>query len=209
MNRMKRRINSTAGSDRLQAVSLQLVLSWLACSPCASDGIAAATAVTRGPYLQTGTPTSVVVKWRTNPATDSRVEYGSTAADLGGASTDDAVTTEHEVRLTQLTPGKRYFYAIGTSTVRLAGDANYFFRTSPLPGTMQPVRVWVLGDAGTSDFRQRAVRDAYYAFNGTNYTDLWLMLGDNAYCCGYDLQYQSAVFDMYPAVLRQSIPWRR
>ena len=37
---------------------------------------AAAQSVTRGPYLQLGTPTSITVKWRTDVATDSVVRYG-------------------------------------------------------------------------------------------------------------------------------------
>jgi calcineurin-like phosphoesterase family protein len=33
------------------------------------------------------------------------------------------------------------------------------------------------------------------------------MLGDNAYAQGLDAEYQAAVFDMYPATLRQSVLW--
>src|SRR5215211_6216139 len=44
-----------------------------------SDGSAS---VTRGPYLQIGTPNSIVVRWRTNIATDSRVSYGTTQGSL-------------------------------------------------------------------------------------------------------------------------------
>ena len=33
--------------------------------------------VTRGPYLQTGTPTSLVIRWRTDTATNSRVLFGT------------------------------------------------------------------------------------------------------------------------------------
>lgn len=33
------------------------------------------------------------------------------------------------------------------------------------------------------------------------------MLGDNAYSTGTDNQYQAAVFDMYPELLRQSVLW--
>jgi hypothetical protein len=40
-----------------------------------SDGSAS---VTRGPYLQIGTPNSTVVRWRTNVATNSRVSVGTT-----------------------------------------------------------------------------------------------------------------------------------
>jgi len=36
---------------------------------------------------------------------------------------------------------------------------------------------------------------------------LWLMLGDNAYGIGADQEYQSAVFEMYPQMLRQTVLW--
>lgn len=42
-----------------------------------SDGSAS---VTRGPYLQMGTPNSTIVRWRTNVATNSRVSVGTTQA---------------------------------------------------------------------------------------------------------------------------------
>ena len=64
--------------------------------------------VMRGPYLQTGTSSSIVVKWRTSTATDSRVRYGSSAASLTSTADDAAVTTEHQVTLA-------------------GGDANHFF----------------------------------------------------------------------------------
>src|SRR5262249_35206435 len=44
-------------------------------------------------------------------------------------------------------------------------------------------------------------------FTGSNYTDLWLMLGDNAYIGGADGLYHNAVFDTYPTLLRQTVLW--
>ena len=38
---------------------------------------AAAPSLTRGPYLQLGTQSSIVVRWRTETATNSRVRYGT------------------------------------------------------------------------------------------------------------------------------------
>ena len=54
-----------------------------------------------------------------------------------------------------------------------------------------------------------AVRDAYKAKVAAESrpTDLWLMLGDNAYYDGTDYQYEAAVFDMYPEILRQAPIW--
>ncbi|MEN8260391.1 MAG: metallophosphoesterase, partial [Pseudomonadota bacterium] len=62
-------------------------------------------------------------------------------------------------------------------------------------------------DSGTADSNAAAVRDAYKNFNGSRYTDLLLMLGDNAYDNGTDSEYQKAVFNMYPEVLRQTPLW--
>jgi len=87
----------------------------------------------------------------------------------------------------------------------LAEGPGHFFLTAPLGP--KNTRVWVLGDSGTGDSYAAAVRDAYYNFTGTNHTDLWLMLGDNAYWSGFDFEYQTAVFEMYPEMLCKSVLW--
>jgi PKD repeat protein len=164
--------------------------------------------VTRGPYLQVGTPTSVVVRWRSDVALGSRVLYGDDPARLTFSVTDPTPTTEHSVTLTGLSPSTRYYYAVGSTTAVLAGgDPTYSFLTSPPTGTAVPTRIWVVGDSGTADANARAVRDAYTRFASGGATNLWLMLGDNAYPDGSDLVYQSAVFDMYPEMLHQTVLW--
>src|SRR5262245_10351219 len=45
-------------------------------SPIATARAQSLGAVTRGPYLQMGTPQSIVVRWRTDVDTDSRVIFG-------------------------------------------------------------------------------------------------------------------------------------
>ncbi|MGH9461292.1 MAG: fibronectin type III domain-containing protein, partial [Vicinamibacteria bacterium] len=169
---------------------------------------AEAASVTRGPYLQSGTDTSVVVRWRTDIATDSRVRYGDAPGNLTSFVDLPTVSREHEVTLENLSPDTVYYYAVGTTAAILAGaDASYFFVTPPMVGVPKPTRIWVLGDSGTADGNAAAVRDAYYAFTGDRHTDLWLMLGDNAYDDGTDSDYQRAVFDMYPTMLRKSVLW--
>jgi len=164
--------------------------------------------VTRGPYLQIGTPNSTVVRWRTNVATDSRVSFGTTQGSLTSVADNATQTTEHEVLVSGLSPATKYFYSIGSTTQVLAGnDANHFFVTSPVAGTAVPTRIWVLGDSGTANTNAQAVRNAYLSFTGSIHTNLWLMLGDNAYETGTDSEYQAAVFNMYPTMLRQSVLW--
>src|SRR5436309_594853 len=169
--------------------------------------LAATVSVTRGPYLQTGSPTSVTVRWRTDTGTDSCVRYGTSSSSLTGQTCSSSSTTEHVVNLSSLSADTQYYYSIGTSAGPIAGDSSYFFVTSPQTGTAKATRIWVLGDAGTKGSSQQSVRNAYYSYTGSRHTDLWLMLGDNAYSDGTDSDYQAAVFNMYPTMLRKSVLW--
>jgi len=164
-------------------------------------------AITRGPYLQLGTSTSIVVRWRTTAAVVGRVQFGPSPDVVSGSAQEAAATTDHEVSLGGLTPETTYYYSIGTPTTTIAGDATFHFKTSPVTGVERPVRIWAIGDSGTGDTNAQAVRDAYTSFTGSRGTDLWLMLGDNAYNDGLDAEYQAAVFDTYPAMLRSTVLW--
>lgn len=155
--------------------------------------------VTRGPYLQLGTPTSIVMRWRTDRPTTSRVRYGKDLDRLDGTADSPGETKEHIVRVGPLSPNTKYFYAVGS--------AEGFFTTSPPAGKGKPTRIWAIGDSGSANQDQKNVRDAYLAFTGARATDVWLMLGDNAYEMGADSQYQAAVFDLYPTLLRHSVLW--
>ena len=168
--------------------------------------------IVRGPYLQQGTPESVVVRWRTDVPTDTAVKFGKDAAQLNQEAKTKWKTTEHVMILQGLTPSTKYHYAIGNAEKTLLADADMHFVTSPKPGTRQPIRTWVVGDAGTASAKgneglQAKVRDAYYKFTANRRTDLWLMLGDNAYSTGTDAEYQIAVFDIYRDMLKKSVVW--
>jgi hypothetical protein len=164
--------------------------------------------LTRGPYLMVCTPSSIVIRWRTDLEENSCVRYGASPANLSLDITDSAFVTEHVVVVTNLAPDTLYYYSIGSSSRVLAGgDATCSFRTHPLPGQPQPLRLWVTGDAGTANANAQAVRDAFESANGTNTVHAWLQLGGNAYSTGTDLQYQAAMFDMYAARLRQTPVW--
>jgi len=161
--------------------------------------------ISRGPYLQMSTANSMVIRWRTNIATDSRINFSDRQAQLDQFVEDNTTTTEHEILLSGLNPNTRYYYSIGTTAAVLdGGDGSYFFETNPMPGATTPSRIWVIGDAGTANADQAAVYNAYKDYTGAKYTDLWLMLGDNAYSNGTDAQYQAAVFNMYADMLKQT-----
>ncbi|WP_273272521.1 metallophosphoesterase [Maribacter polysiphoniae] len=170
--------------------------------------------VERGPYLQTGTPTSVIVKWRTDIATESVVNYGRVLGSLDKNETSKALTTEHEVALSGLTPNTKYYFNIGNLTEVLSESVSgdMYVITAPTAGTDQFVRAWIIGDPGTANAFQRQVRDAYYNYvdttaTNTGKTDMMLFLGDNAYSKGTDEEYQSAFFDIYDEMFKKSVAW--
>jgi hypothetical protein len=89
-------------------------------------------------------------------------------------------------------------------------NPKYYFRTNTAPGTVKPLRVWVIGDSGTGGDgtgRAEAVRDGYRSSADYRPPHLWLMLGDNAYEDGTDQEFQGAVFQTYRKLLRNTPLW--
>src|SRR4051812_15940218 len=166
--------------------------------------------LTRGPYLQIGTPTSIIVKWRTDQPMESLVVYGTDPNNLHLLDGDLSPTTEHEVKITGLNPTTKYYYGIDTFDGPMAGGPDYYFITSPTPGKARPTRIWAIGDSGTYGTGQGnalGVRNAYYNYTGARETDVWLLLGDNAYNDGSDNDYQNAVFNLWTSILRKHVAW--
>ena len=186
-----------------RSVSVAVLSLWLL--PITHE--AQAQTITRGPYLQQGTPNSIVVRWRTSVATPSSVRYGTTPGNFTTTVNDPVSTTEHVVNVPALQPLTRYYYEVGTGAAFFVGDVNDFFETAPAVGTSVPTRIWVIGDSGTANANAAAVRNAFINYTGTRHADAWLMLGDNAYNSGTDTEYQNAVFNMYPTILQNTTLW--
>jgi 3',5'-cyclic AMP phosphodiesterase CpdA len=151
----------------------------------------------RGPYLQAATSNSIVIRWRTDIASTSRIQYGSSAGALNQKVEDNNPVTEHEIKLTGLSPKTKYFYSIGSTSVVLQGDDRNYFETTPVIGESGKYRFGVLGDCGTNSAFQGNVRDQLTSYLGNNYMNALLLLGDNAYSQGTDPEYQSNFFNHY------------
>jgi acid phosphatase type 7 len=162
--------------------------------------------VTRGPFLQAATSNSIVIRWRTATWARSRVRFGTTPNNLISFADDSSLVTEHEVKLTGLLPRTRYFYSIGTLKDTLEIGNNNYFVTLPSTGTEGLYRIGVFGDCGNGSQNQKDVRDAFIKYLGNNYMDSWILLGDNAYQHGTDLQYQTKFFDVYKDNLLKKYP---
>lgn len=195
--------NSVTSSD----LGFDLQLSSLA-EPLPAATARADASVLRGPYLQQAAPTAITIRWRTAKPATGVVRYGPDPATLTESATESAPVTDHAVTLAGLSPATTYHYSIGTNATTLAGgDGTTRFTTPPPAGTPKPTRIWVLGDAGTNTVAQARVRNAFYQHTADRLPDLCLLLGDNAYDRGTDVEYQKAFFGMYPAMLRQVPFW--
>ena len=163
--------------------------------------------LTRGPYLQLSTTSSIYIRWRTGIPSDSRVKFGTSATSMTGQVDVPGLRTEHQVQLTGLVPNTKYFYTIGSTTVTLQGDTGNYFRTNPVVGSTAPVRIWTIGDFGVASNAQAMVRDAYANYVGSANTNIWLWVGDNAYLDGTDAEYTTNVFNMYPYQMKKYVIW--
>ena len=181
--------------------------------------------LTRSPYLNSASHNSIVVRWRSSSSVIGRVRYGTAPDALNQFTDEPAARTDHEVKLTGLTPYTRYYYSVGSALGTLTPEAvettnfspgapaptaaDYTFRTSPVPGTAVNTRIWIVGDCGRGTQTQASGRDAYYTsnftggFTGTRIPDLNLQLGDNAYNSGTDSEYQTGYFNMYANIFRK------
>lgn len=170
--------------------------------------VIAQSSVVRGPYLNTGTPNSMVVRWRTTGNEVGVVKYGTNMNNLTETVTEAGAGTEHELKITGLSPYTKYYYTIGVSGHDYtANDGSYFFKTSPQSGDVKPYRFWALGDFGNGSQAQKDVKTGFRDNYTDVDTDVWFWLGDNAYGDGTDQQYQEKVFEVYPEVFKNTVVW--
>jgi acid phosphatase type 7 len=153
--------------------------------------------ITRGPYLNSATQNSIIIRWRTNIPTESKVFIGKAENSADQIFTDERLKTEHEIKVTGLVTNTKYFYSIGTSKEILQGDNNNVFKTLPTIGSTDKIRVLAMGDMGNNSTNQKNVRDAYLKYMAGQHSDIWLLLGDNAYDKGTEAEYQNNFFNYY------------
>jgi acid phosphatase type 7 len=166
-------------------------------------------------FLQQVTDSSVIIKWRG----DANAACIGNSAD-GLATRVAAQETEgahKEVRITGLEAATTYYYSVGGAPTAPAGQQ---FTTAPERGELAAggkTRLWIIGDSGTGGDDEReehegeaaevlASMEAFVAADGKA-IDLFLMLGDNAYYVGSDFNYQQAVFETYPNLLKSIALW--
>lgn len=173
-----------------------------------STALVQAQSIVRGPYLQNGTETSVVVKWRTDVASDSQVDFGPAPGNLNQIVIDPASVTDHEITVSGLSADTTYYYQVGSTSSILAGNnSEHYFKTNPVIGSQGSYTAWLLGDPGD----KVNVGKMYNGFKGyygaTTPIDLWLFLGDNAYNSGTESEFDASMFSIYTEHLPNTVSW--
>ena len=165
------------------------------------QNIVHAQTLVRGPYLQQLSHNSITIRWRTDLPSNEAVTFQRQDSSKVFTVRNTELITEHIVQLTNLQANTKYTYTVGTNDKTLASGKEFYFITAPDATQSRPINIWTMGDFGASStekyaLNQTLVRDQYLK-NKENHTDLWLWLGDNAYCCGTDIEYQKQIFDFY------------
>ncbi|MBB5638008.1 hypothetical protein HDE68_003934 [Pedobacter cryoconitis] len=160
----------------------------------------------RGPYLQVASSTGILIRWRTDVSSRSKVKYGTTLGKLDQTTEDLALLTEHKIQLKGLLPATKYYYAIGGLKDTLQGNQDNYFVTLPEPGKIGRYRIAALGDCGDNSINQRRVKEQVLKYIGKNDLTAWILLGDNAYSDGTDSEFQSKFFNIYKDDLLKKYP---
>jgi hypothetical protein len=177
--------------------------------------VAGSTKIVRGPYLQQSGTDSIKIRWGTEVKTPSYLRYAKNLSALIAGNhkevSNASLSSVHDLKLTGLQPDTQYYYAVGTESEDLAGKhASFSFKTHPLEiDADRMTRIWILGDSGSSNIHSKSVKNAYLrnadALNQS--TDVWLMLGDNAYYSGTTNEFDRNLFQVYPTMLRSLVLW--
>lgn len=167
---------------------------------CAQFAWAQKAQIVRGPYLQSVTPTSVLVHWRTDIPSPSQVFYQAKGQVFSAQDTSRVI--DHVITLNRLKPATKYAYQIDSKSF----TADRYVVTAPAFGSTKKVRIWALGDFGDGSASQKAVMNSIETFTRGDRPDAWIWLGDNAYNNGKDEEYQKNVFDVYQTAFLQNLP---
>ncbi|MFH1434419.1 MAG: metallophosphoesterase family protein [Pseudomonadota bacterium] len=109
--------------------------------------------ITRGPYLQNVTRSSIVVVWETDNPVMSEVRYGTTT-DMEQAAGDLTPKTRHEIALEGLEPATDYYYRVESADP--PSDRGLF---TTVVNTADPFRIAVYGDTRSNHDDHRDVMD--------------------------------------------------
>jgi hypothetical protein len=158
----------------------------------------------RGPFLQSATQSSIIIKWRSDSSNNFTIKIGQKEDSLHTFGVINS-NINTEVLIDKLLPNTKYFYAI--SNVETGTIASYFY-TLPVTSSHQKMQFVAFGDCGTHTPKQKEVLAAVKNYFGSQRIDGMMLLGDNAYSYGLDEEYQGNFFNIYQdELLKNTVLW--
>jgi predicted phosphodiesterase len=169
---------------------------YLFCAVSLAPISAAAATLVRGPYLQLLTTTSVTIVWRTNVPAACSVTIGPPGGEqvvVTGATSNLCV-----IPVTLLAAGTQYGYVPRADGGDLT-SRSIFHTDDP----SRPYVFLVIGDSGSGDANQLAVRDRMLA----SPADAIVHTGDMVYERGASADFNPRFFEPYAELLRRLVLW--
>ncbi len=185
-----------------------LSLIWVLSSPTTSWSTTAlidTVRLTRAPSLQQCASDSAVLSWKTSSAVRSRIEYGLDQS-YKLVAQSDTVATFHVLTLRGLASDKHYHYRVVADGQVLYTSS---FQTYPLAGDRRYERFgfWAMGDGGSGEAAQMAVRDQLQKLVHAGEVDFGLYLGDIVYEDGKEEEQDPKYFTPYQKILDRQVCW--
>src|SRR5437867_12527566 len=143
--------NSFSGVSRFLCRSLSVAGS---CAFLAWSGGGAPPFLTRGPFLQSASPTGITLVCRTNTATAVTLRFGEQAGPPWEGEITSPLDTTHVFELDALRPETSYLYELAAGDRTLAAGEEYAFCTAPPAESRAPFRFLAWGDSGTGTLPQ-------------------------------------------------------
>ena len=88
--------------------------------------------ISRKPYLQQPTPTGIVIRWRTDTPSETLFRFSDKRNGDQRIITESSKKLDHSIKLTNLVPGKTYFYEVRHEGGDWEKNSDYFYKTQSL-----------------------------------------------------------------------------
>ena len=166
---------------------------------------ACAVNMTRMPYLQSPSTTTMTLMWRTDVPVSHTLEYSE---DLSfNLFYKGPETTHHEITLTDLTPGTTYHYRLTELDSVVVSGANCLFTTDQGPED-DYFTFFVTGDVGEDDSTQAMQHFTDDAIrNVTPKAEFGLICGDVVYPDGLSSDYDTYLMTPWRDLLADTPIW--
>lgn len=153
----------------------------------------------RKPYVQQVSTQDAWISWQSLQEAVGRVEIGTEKDAYDREFSTQQLGQFHRIHIDGLQSDTRYYYRVYSGETVVSDG--YSFKTAPEPGQRDAYAFMVLGDSGTGNDNQRAVRDQMLRTYGTHHPEFLIHVGDVHQ--GNGAAYDEVYFQIYEDLIQQ------